>query len=313
MNSLNLAFAGTPEFAVPALSALCASRHRVSGVFTQPDRRAGRGRELKSSAVKCRALELGLPVFQPETFRQPEAQGLLAALHVDALVVVAYGLILPKTVLAIPRLGCFNIHASLLPRWRGAAPIQRAILAGDADTGVTIMRMEPGLDTGPMLARTSIPIESRDTSETLHDKLAPLGGRMMFNLLEVLAAGAVPETAQPDTGVVYAAKIDKAEADIDWCDAAAAIERRVRAFNPWPVAQTRSHGQQLRIWASEVLDANGTRGPPGAVLAQSQAGVDVACGHGVLRLTRLQAPGRAQCAAAQFIQAQSLLNTLLGA
>ena len=313
MSILNLAFAGTPEFAVPALSALAASRHRLRAVFTQPDRRSGRGRDLKASEVKCRALELGLPVFQPETFRGAEAAELLAGLNVDALVVVAYGLILPASVLAIPRLGCFNIHASLLPRWRGAAPIQRAILAGDAQTGVTIMRLEAGLDTGPMLATASLPIGPRDTSQTLQRKLAPLGGRMMCATLDALAAGPVPETVQPEAGVTYAAKLDKSEAEIDWSHTAASIERRVRAFNPWPIAQTKIAGQQLRIWESELALADGAHGPPGTVLAQSPAGIDVACGQGVLRLTRLQSPGKAQSAAAQFMQSHSLLHVRLGA
>jgi methionyl-tRNA formyltransferase len=313
LNTLNLAFAGTPEFAVPALSALSASRHRLAGVFTQPDRRSGRGREFKASAVKQRAQELGLAVFQPDTFRGEEAAELLASLNVDALVVVAYGLILPKPVLSIPRLGCFNIHASLLPRWRGAAPIQRAILAGDAETGVTIMRLEPGLDTGPMLARASIPIGARDTAETLQHALAPLGGRLMCETLDALAAGPVPETVQPEAGVTYAAKIEKSEAEIDWREPAAAIERRVRAFVPWPVAQTRLAGQQLRIWEAELRDAAGTQGQPGEVLAHSPAGVDVACGEGVVRLTRLQSPGKAQSTAAQFVQAHSLSNVRLGA
>jgi methionyl-tRNA formyltransferase len=312
LNTVNLAFAGTPDFAVPALEALAASRHRIAGVFTQPDRRAGRGREWKASPVKLRAQQLGLPVFQPETFRSEQAPSLLAALKVDALIVVAYGLILPKRVLDIPRLGCFNIHASLLPRWRGAAPIQRAILAGDATSGITIMRMEPGLDTGPILATAAVPIEAHDTSESLHDKLAPLGGRMMCETLDALASGPVAETVQPTEGVTYAAKIEKSEGEINWTDSAASIERRVRAFNPWPVAQTRLAGKQLRIWESQVLEANAVRGPAGSVLAQSDAGIDVACGEGVLRLTRLQSPGRAQCAAAEFLKSHTLLNVRLG-
>jgi len=312
LNTLTLAFAGTPDFAVPALDVLAASRHRIAGVFTQPDRKAGRGRELKASSVKLRAQRLGLPVSQPETFRSDEARSLLAGLNVDALIVVAYGLILPKSVLGIPRLGCFNIHASLLPRWRGAAPIQRAILAGDARSGITIMRLEAGLDTGPMLATAAIPIGARDTSQTLHDKLAALGGRMMCEILDALAAGPVPETVQPAAGITYAAKIEKSEAEIDWSGAAVSIERRVRAFNPWPVAQTQLSGRQLRIWESEVLEASGVRGPAGSVLAQSDAGVDVACGDGVLRLTRLQSPGRAQCAAAEFLKSHTLSNARLG-
>ena len=318
MTTLNLAFAGTPEFAVPALDAIASSGHRIAGVFTQPDRKAGRGQAVKASAVKSRALQLGLTVLQPQTFRSAEAEALLAALHVDAMIVVAYGLILPSSVLAIPRLGCFNIHASLLPRWRGAAPIQRAILSGDAASGVTIMRLEPGLDTGPSLARALVPIDPSDTSASLQHKLAPLGARMMCDTLDALARGPVTETAQPAEGVTYASKIEKAEAEIDWAQSAVAIDRRVRAFNPWPVAQTRYQGAQLRIWAAGVpgagLPAAGVpSAPAGSVIAQSDAGIDVACGEGVLRLTRLQSPGRSQCSAADFLRSQSLLNARLGA
>jgi methionyl-tRNA formyltransferase len=307
---LKLGFAGTPEFAVAALDALARTRHSLRAVFTQPDRPAGRGRTLHASAVKRRALELGLTVHQPAGFKPPEVQALLLDLRLDVLVVVAYGLILPPAALSAPALGCFNIHASLLPRWRGAAPIQRALLAGDAITGVTIMRMEAGLDTGPMLASRSIDIASRDTAKSLHDRLAMLGGELVCETMDALAAGSAGETPQPAAGVTYAEKINKAEALIDWGDDAIAILRRVRAFYPWPIAETRLQGAQLRVWEAELAapatpSATGNCAP-GTVLAISHEGVDVACGRGALRLTRLQLAGRKPLAAEEFIKAQRL-------
>jgi methionyl-tRNA formyltransferase len=312
--ALRLGFAGTPEFALPALEALVRSRHSVVGVFTQPDRPAGRGQSLHLSVIKQRALTLGLPVHQPVSFKTPEAIDMLRGLDMDALVVVAYGLILPAAALALPRLGCFNIHGSLLPRWRGAAPIQRALLAGDTMTGVTIMRMEAGLDTGPMLKARAFPIAATDSAGSVHDKLAALGGELIVEALDTIADGSATETAQPAVGVTYADKINKSEALIDWREDAASILRRVHAFNPWPVAETRWEGAQLRIWDAEVA-AGDTSGPasaehgrarPGAVISASSAGVDVACGHGVLRLLRLQLAGRKPLAAAEFIKAQRL-------
>jgi len=246
--ALRLGFAGTPTFSVPALDALVRSEHLVRAVFTKPDRPAGRGRHSQVSPVKQRALELGLPVLDPASFKSPEALGALQTLDLDALVVVAYGLILPPPALAAPRLGCYNIHASLLPRWRGAAPIQRALLAGDRVTGVTIMRMQAGLDTGPMLAACAVDIEDCDTGGTLHDRLAAAGARLLRETLDALARGPVPETPQPEAGVTYAQKISKAEAEIDWRADAVEVLRKVRAFNPAPVAQTRWNGEQLRIW-----------------------------------------------------------------
>jgi methionyl-tRNA formyltransferase len=310
--SLRLAFAGTPPFAVPALEAL-AGRFELVAVFTQQDRPAGRGRALQMSAVKQRALELGIPVHQPASFKSAEAQDLLRGLEVDAFVVVAYGLILPAAALSAPRLGCFNIHASLLPRWRGAAPIQRAILAGDRRTGVTIMRMEAGLDTGPMLASVAVDIDAHDTSTSLHDRLAPLGAALVCEVLEALARGEARETPQPSEGVTYAAKIDKAEALIDWREDAAAIARKVHAFDPWPIAETRLHGTQLRIWDAEVAAPSGTgvHAAPGSVLAAGSAGIDVSCGRGVLRIQRLQLPGRKPLTARQFANAQPLVGVSL--
>jgi methionyl-tRNA formyltransferase len=326
LSPLRLGFAGTPEFAVPALGAL-AQAHRVCAVFTQPDRPAGRGQSLHASPVKTLATLLGLPVHQPPSFKSPEALEMLRSLELDALVVVAYGLILPPAALQCPKFGCINIHASLLPRWRGAAPIQRAVLAGDSKTGVTIMRMDAGLDTGPMLAAREIDIGADDTAKTLHDRLARLGAELIGETLTGLRQGRVPELPQPSAGVTYAEKINKAEALIDWRQDAAQISRRVRAFNPWPIAETRLDGVQLRIWDAEMLDAESldaetfdssampanpvitgadpTR-EPGTVLAATHTGIDVACGRGVLRILRLQLAGRKPLVPGEFLKAQRL-------
>jgi methionyl-tRNA formyltransferase len=270
---------------------------------------------------------LGVSVYQPASFKTAEAVVLLRELQLDALVVVAYGLILPPSALALPRLGCFNIHGSLLPRWRGAAPIQRALLAGDSMTGVTIMRMEAGLDTGPMLMAREVAIGTAESAGTVHDKLASLGGALIVEALDALADGGVRETPQPAVGITYADKINKSEALIDWREDAVSIMRRVHAFNPWPIAETRWDGTQLRVWDAEVVDqAAGAPGgsqplggmegasqstataglEPGRVVAATSAGVDVACGRGVLRLLRLQLAGRKPLAAAEFIKAQRL-------
>ena len=305
---MKLGFAGTPDFAVPALDRL-AARHRICAVFTQPDRPAGRGQALHMSPVKRRALELGLTVHQPATFKSPEAIEMLRAAAVDALVVVAYGLILPATVLGIPTWGCINIHASLLPRWRGAAPIQRALLAGDAMTGVTIMRMEAGLDTGPMLNSRTTEIGPTDTAKTLHDRLAKTGAELIDESLHALRSGHIREVAQPAEGVTYAAKIDKSEALIRWPQSAEEIHRQVRAFNPSPVAQTHFNGQQLRVWDAEPIAARVLSGgsmPPGSVLTATREGIDVVCGTGILRILRLQLAGRKPLPAAQFLQGQRL-------
>jgi methionyl-tRNA formyltransferase len=310
---LKLGFAGTPDFAVPALEML-AERHRIAAVFTQPDRPAGRGQALHSSPVKRRALELGLTVHQPASFKTQGALDLLRAAQVDLLVVVAYGLILPAAALALPKWGCFNIHASLLPRWRGAAPIQRALLAGDPVSGVTIMRMEAGLDTGPMLLSRSIPIDARDNAKSLHDKLASLGALLVEESLQALREGALAEIAQPLEGVTHAAKIDKAEASIQWGRHAEEISRQVRAFNPAPVAETHFDGEQLRIWEAEPLDSlsgSGSR-PPGSVLTATPEGIDVVCGTGVLRILRLQRAGRKALPAGEFLRGQRLDGTRFG-
>jgi methionyl-tRNA formyltransferase len=318
---LRLGFAGTPEFAVPALEVL-AGAHRIGAVFTQPDRPAGRGQSLHASPVKAAAIRLGLPVHQPVSFKLPQALEILRSLELDALVVVAYGLILPPVALRSPRLGCINIHASLLPRWRGAAPIQRALLAGDPKTGVTIMRMDAGLDTGPMLAVREIAIGAHDTAKILHDRLARLGAELVAETLNALQAGRVSEVPQPTDGVTYAEKINKAEALIDWRQDAVQISRRVRAFNPWPIAETRLDGAQLRIWDAELLDADVLRSEltlanpvlagavpaiePGTVLAATDAGIDVACGRGALRILRLQLAGRKPLVPGEFLKGQRL-------
>ena len=313
-SSLRLGFAGTPEFAVPALSRLAATRHGVEVVFTQPDRPAGRGQALQASAVKKKALELGIRVQQPANFKSAEALESLRAAQLDVFVVVAYGQILPSAALGIPTRGCLNIHGSLLPRWRGAAPIQRAILAGDCQTGVTIMRMEAGLDTGPMLLARTVDIGLRDNAQTLHDKLGQLGAELIVEAVQSIAAGSLREVAQPADGVTYAQKVAKAEAPIDWRHAAGQISRQVRAFNPWPVAQTQFNGEALRIWDAESVDLHfagaGRDVPPGTVLAATGEGIDVACGTGVLRILRLQLPGRKPLTAQEFLQGQRLTGAV---
>jgi methionyl-tRNA formyltransferase len=303
---LKLGFAGTPDFAVPALR-LLAEQHRICAVFTQPDRPAGRGQSLRLSPVKRRALELGLKVHQPATFKTPEALEMLRAADLDALVVAAYGLILPAAALSIPKWGCINIHASLLPRWRGAAPIQRALLAGDTESGVTIMRMEAGLDTGPMMNSRATPISPRDTAKTLHDRLADLGAELIGESLHGLSGERI-EVAQPADGITYAAKIDKAEARIQWQQSAQQIDRQVRAFNPTPVAETRCNGEQLRVWDAEPLEAPllSPAMPPGSVLTAAAEGIDVVCGSGILRILKLQLAGRKPLAAAEFLRGQRL-------
>jgi methionyl-tRNA formyltransferase len=288
--------------------------HRIFAVFTQPDRPAGRGQPLHSSPVKTHATLRGFPVYQPASFKSPQTLELLRRLTLDAMVVVAYGLILPPAALECPRLGCINIHASLLPRWRGAAPIQRALLAGDATTGITIMRMDAGLDTGPMLQARAVDIGARDTAKTLHDRLARLGAELIGETLDGLTKGSVHEVPQPSDGVTYAEKITKAEARIDWRRDAAHVCRQVRAFNPWPIAETRLNGAQLRIWDAELCDspagadaAPGTvTAAPGTVLAAAEHGIDVACGRGVLRILRLQLAGRKSLCAREFIRGQRL-------
>lgn len=348
--TLRVAFAGTPDFALTAFKGVVGSRHAVVGVLTQPDRPKGRGRQLAASPVKLAALELGIPVSQPVTLKTEADRADLASWQPDVLVVVAYGLILPRAALELPRLGCVNIHASLLPRWRGAAPIQRAILAGDAATGVSIMRMDVGLDTGPVFLERRIAISPQDTGGSLHDRLAALGASAVVEVLDQLAEDRAISTPQRGDGVTYAAKIDKAEALIDWSKSALDIERQVRAFNPFPIAETRLDGEQLRIYAAEALDAGdcstaprvgavgalGRRdGPPKAANAEvasvvegggdASSAVDagrvvelrsdaiiVACGSGRLALKELQRPGKKPVAARDLMNTLNLAGRRLG-
>ncbi|MCC7257832.1 MAG: methionyl-tRNA formyltransferase [Gammaproteobacteria bacterium] len=309
-----IVFAGSPAFAVPALDALAASRHRVVAVLTQPDRPAGRGRQLQASAVKQRALALGLPVLQPASLRHdPAAVAALQALAPDLIVVVAYGLLLPRAVLELPRCGCINLHASLLPRWRGAAPIQAAVLAGDERTGVALMRLEEGLDTGPVAAVRELPIGPRDTAGALHDRLAVLGAGLLAAELDAILEGRVTFVPQPAAGACHAPKLDKADAVVDWSLPAAVIDRRIRAFDPWPVAETRFGGRQLRLWQALPLPAAGdTAAVPGTVVAAGASGMDVQTGAGLLRLVTVQLAGRQRVAAGEFANGHRALGEVLG-
>ena len=291
MNKLKLIFAGTPDFAARHLAALLSSDHEVVAVYTQPDKPAGRGQKLTASPVKDLALAHDLPVYQPASLRNEEAQAELAALGADLMVVVAYGLILPKAVLDTPRLGCLNVHGSLLPRWRGAAPIQRAIWAGDAETGVTIMQMDVGLDTGAMIRKVSCPIASDETSASLYDKLAELGPQALVDTLDAMAAGDTTAEVQDDALANYAQKLSKEEARIDWSMEAVAIERCIRAFNPWPISWFEVADQTIKVWQAEVIDSDHGQ-PVGTLLKADKQGIDVATGKGVLRLLTLQPPGK---------------------
>jgi methionyl-tRNA formyltransferase len=307
---MRLAFAGTPDFSVPALDALIQAGHAIAAVYTQPDRPAGRGRELQASPVARRAAQLGLPLRQPAKFTPEAAEG-LRELAVDALVVVAYGLILPAAVLAAPRLGCFNIHASLLPRWRGAAPIQRAILAGDRESGVTIMRMDAGLDTGPMLLRAALPIGADTTAAQLHDALARLGARLMVEALDALARGVAHETPQPADGATYAKKISKDEARLDWSLDADALARAVRAYDPAPVAWSELDGERVRIHRARA-ESGRTGAAPGTILAADADGIRVATGAGTLRIEALQWPGGRALGAREAATGRSLPGRRFG-
>ncbi|MHA7925174.1 MAG: methionyl-tRNA formyltransferase [Marinobacter sp.] len=291
---MRLVFAGTPDFAATALKALIADGHTIVGVYSQPDRPAGRGRKLQPSPVKQVALDHEIPVFQPETLKTPEAQKQLADLNPDVMIVAAYGLILPKAVLDIPTHGCMNIHASLLPRWRGAAPIQRAIAAGDDETGITIMQMDEGLDTGAMLLKSLTAIDDSDTGGSLHDRLAELGGNAIIKALELLQKGELTGEPQNDELACYASKLSKTEGHIDWATDATVIERLVRAFNPWPGTYTDLGDQRIRIHEARALVTT-SDGLPGTVIQRDREGIDIACGNGTLRITRLQLSGsRAQ-------------------
>lgn len=315
---MKVIFAGTPEFARVALESLLAAGFEVPLVLTQPDRPAGRGMKLQASPVKQCALEQGIAVAQPLSLRldgkYPEdaaaAKAAIEAAQADVMVVAAYGLILPQWVLDTPRLGCLNIHASLLPRWRGAAPIHRAIEAGDAETGVTIMQMDAGLDTGDMCVIERLPIAAHDTTASLHDKLATLGGRLIVEALEMAACGGLPRTPQPAAGVTYAHKIEKSESLIDWSESADVIARRLRAFNPFPGGATSLGGEAIKVWEARAEEGSGA---PGMVLSADAQGVRVACGSGVLNMTLLQRAGGKRLAAGDFLRGFELpAGALLG-
>ena len=304
---MNLIFAGTPEFSIPALKALLDAGHRILAVYTQPDRPAGRGRKLGVSAVKEFALERGLPVHQPVTLKSDSEAETLRTLKPEALIVIAYGLILPQAILTIPEFGCINVHASLLPRWRGAAPIQRAIEAGDDHTGITIMQMDAGLDTGAALALAATPIHAHDTAASLHDRLAEIGAALLVSTLARLVRGDITPQAQDNTHATYAAKLKKEEARIDWSVDAELLARRIRAFNPWPVAHTMLDGQALRLWHATAIN-KGTPAlqPPGTVLGADAEGIRVQCGRGVLCVMQLQAEGGKALDARAFLNGHPL-------
>ena len=306
---MRVVFAGTPEFSVPCLEACRASGAEVVAVYTQPDRPAGRGRKLTPGPVKQAALAAKLPVEQPETLKTAEARATLEAYRPDLLVVVAYGLILSRKVLAIPRLGCWNVHASLLPRWRGAAPIQRAILAGDSESGVDLMQMEAGLDTGPVLLERRTPITREDTGGSLHDRLSLLGADVLAEgLRRTLAGETLRATPQSEQGVMYARKLEKAEARLDFSRPALALERQVRAFDPWPVAEADVAGENLRIWVARAIDQPHSA-VPGSVIGAQRDGIDIACGEGVLRVAALQRAGGKRISAADYLNARPELRS----
>jgi methionyl-tRNA formyltransferase len=303
--SLRIVYAGTPDFAVPALQALLASAHEVVAVYCQPDRPAGRGRKLVFGPVKQCAVDAGVPVEQPVSLKAQQEQDRLRAYAPDVMVVAAYGLILPQAVLDIPRYGCLNIHGSLLPRWRGAAPIQRAIQSGDAETGVTIMQMAAGLDTGDMLYKVVCPITAQDGGQSIHDKLATDGATALLHTLELLEAGKLQPESQDDTLANYAHKLNKAEAQIDWAQPAVVIDRMIRAFDAYPTAYTLYQGQPLRLFASQVIRG---KGHPGEVIAEGKEGIDIATDDGAVRILSLQMPGGKRLSAAEFLNGRSLLG-----
>ncbi len=302
---MKIIFAGTPEFAVPALAALIEAGHEIVMVLTQPDRPAGRGMKLKASPVKLLAEQHQLNIFQPSTLKDAEAQTRIAEVSSDVMIVAAYGLIIPTVVLNMPRFGCYNIHASLLPRWRGAAPIHRSLLAGDAETGVTIMEVVPALDAGAMVSRGVVPITDVDTTQTLHDALSSIGAKLMVTAMATLQdKGTLPATSQDESLVTYAHKLEKSEATIDWQKSAIEISRQVRAFNPFPVAQSTLKGEVYRIWMATAI-SSGINTKAGEIVSV-QDGLTVACGDGLLHITELQAPGGKRLNAQVFVQGHHL-------
>ena len=298
---LRIAFAGTPEFAAVSLRSLIkADQHDLVAIFTQPDRPAGRGRKVQKSAVKELAESSDLNILQPLSFKDPETLEILRSLDLDLLIVVAYGQILPQTILDTPRLGCINVHGSLLPRWRGAAPIQRAIEAGDPESGVTIMQMAAGLDSGPMYLKAACPIEKNDTAQVLHDKLADLGAEALLETISALSTGSMKPKDQDESLVTYAEKITKAKAAINWQESAIEIQRKVCAFNPVPVSHTELFEKKVRIWEVEVIDSSSDK-KAGEIVKTSREGIDIATGEGLLRIKVLQMPGKRQIAVADFV------------
>lgn len=309
---LRIVFAGTPDFAAQHLDALIQSHHDVIAVYSQPDRPAGRGKKLKASEVKQLALTHDIPVYQPENFKSDEAKQQLADLDADIMIVVAYGLLLPKAVLETPKLGCINVHGSILPRWRGAAPIQRAIWAGDAETGVTIMQMDEGLDTGDMISIATCPIEAHDTSASLYSKLAELGPTALIDTLATIADGTANAEKQNDKLANYAKKLSKDEANIDWQMPAQQIERNIRAFNPWPICFTQMQGNTVKIYAAELVNLDGN---VGEVLAADKTGITVATGEGALKITQLQPQGKKPMSVQDFLNGRAdwvTVGTILG-
>ncbi|MDM8559452.1 methionyl-tRNA formyltransferase [Candidatus Parabeggiatoa sp. HSG14] len=301
MTKKRIIFAGTPQFSVPCLLTLLNSKHTVCAVYTQPDRKAGRGRKLQASPIKSLALEHEIDVYQPVSLKNTEVQAQLRTLQADIIIVVAYGLLLPKTVLEMPRLGCINVHASLLPRWRGAAPIQRALIAGDIKTGITLMQMDIGLDTGAMLKKVSCDILPDDTGQTLHDRLAELGAQILANTIDDIEN--LPTTPQDDGQATYAKKLEKAEAQLDWQESASVLERKVRAFNPWPVSQVDLFDQRLRVWAAQALQTETITLPIGNVSHCQRDGIDVVTASGILRLLKIQKSGGKPITVNDFLNA----------
>jgi len=301
MTNKRIIFAGTPEFAAPALVALLNSAHSVAAVYTQPDRPAGRGRKLQASPIKRLAVEYGLPVYQPVSLKNVETQAELKALSADLMIVAAYGLLLPKAVLEAPRWGCINIHASLLPRWRGAAPIQRALLAGDSVTGITLMQMDEGLDTGAMLKQATCTILPEDTGQTLQDRLAQLGGKLLAETIDEIET--LPKVPQANDQAIYAKKLDKLEAELNWQEPACVLARKVRALIPWPVAQTQLFGQTLRVWQAQALPHT-AHGEIGSVLRCQREGIDIVTSDGLLRLLTVQKAGGKPIAVGDFLNAR---------
>jgi methionyl-tRNA formyltransferase len=302
VSSARLVFAGTPEFAATILKALLTTAHPLVAVYTQPDRSAGRGRHSTPSAVKLLAQAHGLELRQPPSLKGAEAARELAALNADLMIVVAYGLLLPPSILITPRLGCLNVHASLLPRWRGAAPIQRAILAGDRETGITLMQMDAGLDTGPVVHQASCAIEPDDTAQSLHDRLAMLGAECLLSTLDAILAGSLAPIPQDEPRATHAPKIDRAEAHLDWAQSAIELERVIRAFNPKPIAFTELQGIEMRIWEGVAIDDPVDR-PPGSIVRCNRDYLDIATGSGILRLLKIQLPGKRVVTTTDFLNA----------